>query len=212
MHNKTVDNYLHALEFIPDCYMVQEMCYKIVNTHSSTIELVPECCKTQKMCDKPFNKSFLAFFYTLDQYETQNMCDRIITVDPFSLRYAHYQYNIQKMFDKTVDDCLPALKFVPDWFVKSKTIKVLFAALYADKNILYFHEDSSNVMLNCYGMGIRDIDLSNINLSDTNYEKDNPDTIIHVRVLTWHVKFGNPKELKKKINEELMSIALHPKR
>ena len=62
MHNKTVDNYLHALEFIPDCYMIQEMCYKVVNTHSSTIELVPECCKTQKMCDKAFNKSFLAFF------------------------------------------------------------------------------------------------------------------------------------------------------
>ena len=37
---------------------------------------------------------------------------------------------------KVVDDCLAALKFVPDWFVRSKMIKILFTALYADDNIL----------------------------------------------------------------------------
>ena len=40
------------------------------------------------------------------------------------------------MCDKAVDDCLTALKFVPDWFDTSKLIKKLYIALYTDKNIL----------------------------------------------------------------------------
>ena len=53
------------------------------------------------------------------------------------------------MCDKAVDDCLAALKFVPDWFVTSKMIKKLFTALYADENIIYFDEDFGNVISNC---------------------------------------------------------------
>ena len=41
------------------------------------------------------------------------------------------------MCNKTVDNFLPALEFVPDWFVTSKMIKTLFAALYTDDNILF---------------------------------------------------------------------------
>ena len=44
------------------------------------------------------------------------------------------------MCDKAVDDFLPTLNFVPDWFVTSKMIKKLFTALHADENILYFDE------------------------------------------------------------------------
>ena len=40
------------------------------------------------------------------------------------------------MCNKAADDCLVALKFIPDWFVTSKMIKNLFTALYADENIL----------------------------------------------------------------------------
>ena len=40
--------------------------------------------------------------------------------------------------DKVVDDFLPALKFVSDWFVTSKMIKKLSAALYADDGLLFF--------------------------------------------------------------------------
>ena len=43
MCNKAVDNYLHVLELVADCYMTQETCDKVANTHSSTIEFVPEC-------------------------------------------------------------------------------------------------------------------------------------------------------------------------
>ena len=62
MCNKRVDNYSHALlESASEYFITQEMCDKVVITHSPTIEFVPECYKTQKMCDKAFYKSFLAF-------------------------------------------------------------------------------------------------------------------------------------------------------
>ena len=50
------------------------------------------------------------------------------------------------MCDKAVDDCLAAVKFVPDWLVTSKIIKIRFNAVYADENILLFNEDSGNVI------------------------------------------------------------------
>ena len=116
------------------------------------------------------------------------------------------------MCDKDVDDCLAVLKFVPDWFVTSKMIKELFTALYADENILYFNEHFGNVVFSCNEMNILNVDLNNINLDDTKYEEDDPDTIIHIIVLACHIKYEKRKELKKKISEELMPIAWHPNR
>ena len=74
-----------------------------------------------------------------------------------------------------------------------------------------FKEDSVNVVFDCNGMDILNIDLNNINL-DNNFDEDDPDTIILIRLLTWHIKFEKRKALKKELNEELMSIAWHPKR
>ena len=56
------------------------------------------------------------------------------------------------------------------------------------------------------------VDLKKINLdNDNNFEKDDPDDIIHVRLLAWRNKFENCKTLKK-IREELMPAAWHLKR
>ena len=44
-------------------------------------------------------------------------------------------------------------------------------------------------------MGILNIDLNNINLNDTNYEEDDPYTIILIRLLAWHIKFEKRKEI-----------------
>ena len=49
-------------------------------------------------------------------------------------------------------------------------------------------------------MGILNIDLNNINLDNTSYDKDDPDTIIHIRLLTSHIKFIKRKELKKELS------------
>ena len=55
------------------------MCNKAVDNYPHALEFVPECFTTQGMCDEVFNKSFLAFFYILGRYKTQQMCDRIIS-------------------------------------------------------------------------------------------------------------------------------------
>ena len=82
------------------------------------------------------------------------MCDRVVSEDPFLTVYCPDKYITQKMCDEDVDDSVVTLKRIPDWLVTSKMIKKLFTALYPDENILYFNEDSANVVINCNGMGI----------------------------------------------------------
>ena len=50
----------------------------------------------------------------------------------------------------------------------------------------------------CNGAGILIIDLNNINLGKTNYDEDDPDTIIPVRFLAWYIKLEKRKAFKKK--------------
>ena len=135
------------------------------------------------------------------------MSDKIFSDDPFSIKYVPDQYKTQQISDQAVHDCLAPLKFVPDWFVTSKMIKKRFTALYADENILYFSEDSRNVVFNCNGMSILNTNLNNINLEDTNYDQDDPDTIIPIRFLVWYIKFEKRKKLKKMISVNANCVA-----
>ena len=82
------------------------------NTSPSAMQFVPKC------------------------YKTQEMCDRAVSEDPFHLKYGFDRHKTQGMCDITVDDFLPALKFVPDWFVTGKIIKKLHDALFSDDDIL----------------------------------------------------------------------------
>ena len=103
------------------------------------------------------------------------------------------------------------MKLIPDWFVTSNMIKQLFTALQTDENILCFNKDSGNVEFSCIEMDILNKYLNNINL-DNNFDEDDPDTMILIRFLAWHIKFEKRKALKKMISEELMQIAWHPKK
>ena len=87
------------------------------------------------------------------------------------------------------------MKLIPNWFVTSKIIKELFTALYADENILKFNEDFGNVIFTYNEMGILNIDLNNIDL-DNNFDEDDPDTIIYIRLFAWHIKSRKRKALK----------------
>ena len=66
------------------------------------------------------------------------MCDKDVSEDSFVLEYCHGRYKTQEMCNKAIDDFLPALKCVPDWFVTNKMIKKLLTALFTDDDILYF--------------------------------------------------------------------------
>ena len=89
------------------------------------------------------------------------------------------------------------LKFVPDWFITSKMVKIHFTALYADENILYFSEYSGNVVFICNEMGILNIDLNNINLDDTNYEEDDPILLFLSDFWLGMLNLKNARHLKK---------------
>ena len=115
------------------------------------------------------------------------------------------------MCDEVVDDSLAALKLIPDWFVTNKMVKKYLSALYANENILYFNEDSGDAVFNYNEMGIVNTDLNDINL-DNSFDKDDPEPIILIRPLVWHIQFEKRKELKKKISEELTQVAWHPNR
>ena len=115
------------------------------------------------------------------------------------------------MSDEAVDDSLAALRLISNWSVTSKIIKTLYTALYADDGLLFFDEYSGDVTFSYNEMDILSVSLNNINL-DNNFNEDDPDTIILIRLLVWHSKFKNRKALKKKISEELMPIMWHTKR
>ena len=86
------------------------------------------------------------------------------------------------MCDEAVDDFPAALKLIPDLFVTSKMIKKRFAVSHGDENILYCNDDYGDSVFNYNEMGIVNIDLNNISLDD-NFDEDDPDTIILVRLL-----------------------------
>ena len=46
-------------------------------------------------------------------------------------------------------------------------------------------------------MGIVSVDLNNINFDDVNFDGDDPETIIHVRLKAWRNRFKQRKAIKK---------------
>ena len=50
--NKTIDNYTHALKFVPDCFKTEKIGNKAGDTYAFVIQFVPEYYKTQEMRDK----------------------------------------------------------------------------------------------------------------------------------------------------------------
>ena len=61
------------------------------------------------------------------------------------LKYCLDRYKTQEMCDKAVDEFLPALKFVPDWFVTNKILEKLNDVLFVNDDIIFINEDCDNV-------------------------------------------------------------------
>ena len=99
---------------------------------------------------------------------------------------------------EAVDNCLTALKFIPDWFVTSEMLEKFHNALLANADILFFDEDFSKVTFFTNEMDVLGVDLDKTNLDDeNNFYEDNTETIIHVRHLAWYHKFEKHKAIKK---------------
>ena len=68
--------------------------------------------------------------------KTPVMCERVVSEDYFLIVYCINK--IQRMCDQAADDCLAALKFIPNWFVKNEMLETFHIALLANDDILSF--------------------------------------------------------------------------
>ena len=91
------------------------------------------------------------------------------------------KYKTQKMCDEAVDDCLAALKIIPDWFVTSTIFHKLDNALHDNDDTLFYDEDFDKVtfIANQRHILVVDIDKNNLD-NDNNFDEDDLDTITHV--------------------------------
>ena len=127
------------------------------------------------------------------------MCDIIVSEDPFLIVYCPDKYKTQRMCDESVDYSLAASKFIPDWFVIGKMFEKSDNALHANDDILFCKEDFNKVTFIAYQKHIIAVDLDKINLDNyNNFDEDDLETIIHIRLLAWRSKFEKCLALKER--------------
>ena len=98
--------------------------------------------------------------------------------------YGLDKYETQKKCDEAADDCLAALKLLPEWFATSKMVEKFDNSSRANDDILFYNEDFDRVTFISNQRHILAVDLDKINLhNDNNFDEDDSDTIIHVRLL-----------------------------
>ena len=174
--------------------MAQKIGDKAVSTHTSTIQFVSECYKTLKIRDKAVNRYFFVYDSIPDWYKTQEMFDRVVSEDYFLIVYYPDKYKTQKLCDEAVDDCLSALKCIPNWFVTNKTLEKFDNALHANYDILFYNEDFGKftIIANQRRILAMDLDKTYLDIGN-NFDEDDLDSIIHVRLLAWRSKFEKRK-------------------
>ena len=80
------------------------------------------------------------------------------------------------MCDKATGAFLPTLKFVLDWFVNNTILKKV-------DEIFFGNADSNIIRIPSNDIGFNTIYLSNVNLDEDNFDENNPETIIYVKIM-----------------------------
>ena len=92
------------------------------------------------------------------------MCGDVVSKECFMSKYCLGKYKAEEMCNKTVNAFLSKLKFVSDWFASNKMLEKLDNSKIANDDI-----------------SLLDVDIS---LDDDNFDENDPETIIDVRVST----------------------------
>ena len=190
--------------FVTDCYKKQQLCDKTVDNYPQSLEFVPGWYKTQKISDKAVNTHPYIIQFVPECYETLKICGIVVSLYHFLIVYHTNKYKTQKCLMKLW--WLSSSIEICSWLVQLKWLKIFYTVLFADEFLVFFDKDSSNAIFCCNEMSFRTVNLNNINL-DNNFEEGNPDTIIVIRLLSWHGKFKNAKHFKKKSRINSNSVA-----
>ena len=107
-----------------------------------------------------------------------------------------------------VSEELFMLKYCPDKYKGKETCgnAVDDVLVFANGDIFFYDVDCNNITFPNDDVVLSNIDLININLDDDIFDEDDPETIDHVRLMTWRNRFKQCKACKK----EIMPLAWHP--
>ena len=165
---------------------------------NKNIVLIFSLLKTKEICKHAVKKLPFLIRSVPDGYKNQEMCDRVDSEDPLWTVYCAYRYKTQRMCGEAVNDCGAALKFFRDRFILSKMLEKSDNALHAKDDLLFYNDHFDQVTFIANQRHILAVAPDKINVYNyNNFHEDDPDTIIHVRLLAWSSKFGKRKALKK---------------
>ena len=68
---------------------------------------------------------------------------------------------------------------------------------FSNHDVVFVNEYSGNVIFSSDEMSILSVDLDRIILDDVNFDEDDPETIFHVRLMTWLNRFKPRRAFKK---------------
>ena len=85
-------------------------------------------------------------------------------------------------------------------------LKDLDNTLFFNDDIVFVNVGSNNAAIFSDDVALY-VDITNVSLDDDNFDSDNPETIIHVRLVAWCNKYKQREACKKEISKELMPVA-----
>ena len=81
--------------------------------------------------------------------------------------------------------------------------------IFSNYDIVFINTDSDHVTSFSNDMGLVNVYLNNVSFDDINFNDNDPETIIHVRIMTSCNQYKQCKAWKKDISKELMSVPWH---
>ena len=114
------------------------------------------------MCNKAVDTCSFIYDSAPDQLRLKK-CDKVVFKEPFM----NFMIKTQEMCEKAVDVCLPALTFVPDWFITNKMLEKR-DIVFSNNDIVFVNEDSDVTFFS--DMCLNTIYSHHINLGDDNFD------------------------------------------
>ena len=117
------------------------------------------------------------------------------------VKYCLHRYKTQEICDKAIDDFLPALKFVHDWFVTNKMLENYSNVVFSNDDIVLLIKILIFFTLFSDSMGLNTLNLDNANVEHDKFDEDDPETIVHVRITACRNRYKQRKAFKEDISK-----------